>query len=184
MQKIDRSEVVDYQTYQDNRDATREAALLAKATRRIQVGDAFTFLFENRATVLYQIQEMMRVERIVREKDIQHEIDTYNELLHDGGVLGCTLLIGIDDPAERDEKLRAWVGLVPTIYAELPDGRRVRPGFDARQVGDERLSSVQYLSFELGAQAPVALGVEHPGAEARVELSDAQRAALQADLDA
>ena len=183
MRPVERSEILDYQTYGDRRGELRPLALEAKAQRRIQVGEHFTFLFENRATVRYQVQEMMRTEKIAREADIQHELDTYNELLHPRGSLGCSLLIGIAEPEERDRLLRAWRGLVEHVYAELPDGTRVRPSFDARQVGDERLSSVQYLAFELGPVAPVALGVDMKGVEQRAELSDAQRAALQADLD-
>lgn len=183
MQKIVISEIVDYQTYSDRRDETRPTALLAKKARRIQVGEYFTFLFENRETVRYQIQEMTRAEKIVRESEIQHELDTYNELLHDRGKLGCSLLIGIDDPAERDEKLTAWLGLVSRIYATRPDGTKVRPGFDERQVGDTRLSAVQYLSFELGPHAPIAIGIDFSGAECESALTDEQRTALQSDLD-
>jgi hypothetical protein len=124
---------------------------------------------------------MMRVEKIVKEDDILHELKTYNELLHPKGRLGCTLLVGIDDEEERDVKLREWVGLNDHIYAKLSDGTRVTPTWDPRQVGESRLSSVQYLTFEL-PEAPVAIGVDMPGAEAETELSDAQREALQSDL--
>lgn len=182
MEPIGRSEILDYVTYGDRRDGIRASALHAKSERRIIVGEYFTFLFENRETVRYQIQEMMRVERIVKENDIRHEIDTYNELIHPTGSLGCTLLIGIDDAAERDEKLKTWVGLNDHIYAKLPNGTRVKPTWDARQVGDTRLSSVQYLAFELGPEAPVAIGIDMPGIEAETELSDAQREALGKDL--
>lgn len=182
MKPVERSELLDYVTYTEQRDEIRASALHAKSERRIVVGEHFAFLFENRETVRYQIQEMMRVERIVKEEDIQHEIDTYNELIHPAGSLGCTLLIGIDDEAERDEKLQAWIGLNEHIYAKLPDGTRVKPTWDPRQVGDSRLSSVQYLTFELGAEAPIAIGIDMPGIEAETELSDAQREALGRDL--
>ncbi|MDH3726805.1 MAG: DUF3501 family protein [Myxococcales bacterium] len=182
MKPIERSEILDYVTYGDQRDEIRVGALQAKSERRIIVGEYFTFLFENHETVRYQIQEMMRVERIVKEDDIRHEIDTYNELIHPAGSLGCTLLIGIDDEAERDEKLRAWIGLNEHIYAKLPDGTRVKPTWDPRQVGDARLSAVQYLTFELGPDAPVVIGIDMPGIEAETELSDAQREALAWDL--
>jgi hypothetical protein len=183
MKKVERSELLDYATYGDRRGEIRPRALAAKNARRILVGEHLTFLFENRETVRYQVQEMMRVERIVREADIQHELDTYNELIHDAGTLGCSLLIGIDDPEERDELLGAWLGLPKHLYAELEGGERVRPVYDERQVGDDRLSSVQYLSFELGEKAPVALGVDMDVLSLRTELTDAQRAALQSDLD-
>lgn len=181
MKPVERSEILDYVTYSEQRDAIRTSALAAKSVRRIVVGDYFTFLFENRETVRYQVQEMMRVERIVKEDDIAHELKTYNELLHPKGRLGCTLLVGIDDEAERDVKLRQWVGLNDHIYAKLADGTRVKPTWDARQVGERRLSSVQYLTFELG-EAPVAIGVDMPGAEVEATLSEAQREALQHDL--
>lgn len=183
MRPVERSEIVDYQTYEDTRAQTRPLAIAAKKVRRIVVGDNFTFLFENRDTVRYQVLEMMRTEKIVREAEILHELKTYNELLHDGGKLGCSLLIGIDSEAERHVLLREWMGLCDHIYAELPDGTRVRPTYDARQVGDERLSSVQYLAFPLGPQAPVAIGIDHPKIEVRAALSDEQRDALQTDLD-
>jgi hypothetical protein len=183
MRKIERAEIVDFQTWADGRAAALPAALAAKEVRRADVGGVLTFLFENRATVRWQIQEMMRVERIVREADVQHEIDTYNELLGGPGALGCTLLIGIADPAERDRKLRAWRGLLAHVWVRTPDDRRVYPTFDARQVGEERLSSVQYLEFAVGARAPVAVGVDLPELAAETSLSEATRAALQADLD-
>jgi hypothetical protein len=181
---VDRSEILDYVTYGEQRDAIRSAALGAKSLRRILVGEHFTFLFENHETVRYQIQEMMRVEKIVKENDILHELATYNELIHPKGTIGCTLLIGIDDETERDEKLHQWMGLNEHIYVKLPDGTRVAPTWDPRQVGDTRLSSVQYLSFELGSDAPLAIGIDMPGIELQTELSDGQREALRSDLNA
>lgn len=184
MKPVQRAEILDYVTYGEKREEIRAAALRAKSNRRILVGEYFTFLFENHETVRYQVQEMMRVEKIVKEDDIQHELDTYNELLHPKGTIGCTLLIGIDDEAARDEKLKQWMGLNDHIYARMPDGTRVGPSWDPRQVGDTRLSSVQYLSFTLGDDAPVAIGISMPGIELETELSDGQRDALQSDLNA
>ncbi|MFO7563539.1 MAG: DUF3501 family protein [Enhygromyxa sp.] len=185
MKPIQRDEILDYVTYGEQREAIRQSALRAKDLRRVLLGEHFAFLFENRESVRYQILEMLRVEQIVKEADIRHEIDTYNELLGSGGSLCATLLIGIADEAERAKLLRAWLGLLDHLYARLEDGRRIPPKWDPRQVGDERLSSVQYLSFELGGRAPVALGVDWPERDLVLEaaLSDEQRAALQADLD-
>jgi Protein of unknown function (DUF3501) len=183
MKPIDRSEILDFVTYGERREVLRASALQARALRRVHVGDEFAFSFENRETVRYQIQEMMRVEQIVKEADIQHEIATYNELLGSGGSLGATLLIGIDDEAERKVKLQAWLGLLEHVYARIEGGEQVRPRWDPRQVGDTRLSSVQYLSFPLGGRAPIAIGIDMPGLELETALSDEQRAALQADLD-
>lgn len=184
MKPIERSEILDYVTYGEERDRIRASALRAKSDRRILVGEHFSFLFENRETVRYQIQEMIRIERIVKEDDIQHEIDTYNELIHPAGTLGCTLLIGIDDEAERQEKLLAWVGLNDHIYAMLPDGTQVKPTWDPRQVGEKRVSSVQYLTFAFGPEPPVAIGIDMLSIEAETELSATQREALGQDLTA
>ena len=81
MRKVTRAEIVDYQTYNDQRDAIRQDVLEIKRQRRVLVGDCLNFLFETTDTIRYQIQEMMLAERMVREADIQHELDTYNELL-------------------------------------------------------------------------------------------------------
>ena len=183
MDAIRRDELTDYQTYADNRDQTRPVAMAAKALRRVRVGEYLTFLFENRDTIRYQVQEMMRVERIVREADILHELSTYNELLGADGKLCATLLVEIDDPAARDDKLQSWLSLNETLYGELPDGTKVRPTYDPRQVGETRLSSVQYLTFDFGGAAPVAIGCEHPDIATETVLTDAVRAALQSDLD-
>ncbi|MDH4282125.1 MAG: DUF3501 family protein [Myxococcales bacterium] len=184
MKPVTRSEILDYVTYSERRDAIRAVALRAKSIRRILVGEHFTFLFENDETVRYQVQEMIRVERIVKEDDIEHELATYNELIHPKGTIGCTLLIGIENEAERDAKLRAWRGLNDHIYAKMPDGSSARPTWDERQVGEGRLSSVQYLAFALGTEAPAAIGIGMPGIEAETALSDTQRGALRADLTA
>src|SRR5262245_26599066 len=102
MRKVQRTDILDYETYGEQRDELRRVAMAEKDRRRVHVGESLTFLFENTATMRYQILEMVRAERIVKEKDIQHEIDTYNEVLGGEGELGATLLIEIDDRAERD----------------------------------------------------------------------------------
>ncbi len=182
MHRVERSEIVDYQTYEETRSQFRKEVFTAKARRRIAVGDCFTFLFENTLTMRYQVQELMRAEKIVREKDILHELETYNAVLGADGELGCTLLIEIDDLDQRAVKLREWLRLPEHIYALLADGIRVRPAFDHSQVGRERLSSVQYLKFPVGGRVPVALGIDLPGIEREATLTADQRAALAEDL--
>lgn len=182
MRKVTRSEIVDFQTYNDRRDGIRKQVLETKRPRRILVGDCLNFLFENTETVRYQVQEMMRAEKIVREKDIQHEIDTYNELLGGERELGCTLLIEIDDPAERARLLKDWLSLPEHLYLTTNDGTKYRPRYDRAQVGADRLSSVQYLIFPVPKGKPVALGADHPQLSVETELSAEQREALEADL--
>jgi hypothetical protein len=181
VKKVVRADILSLQDYDARRDELRRSAMEAKRVRRVHVGP-LTFLFENPETVRYQVQEMARAERLYRDPEIQHEIDTYNELLGEPGELGCSLLIEIPDPAERDARLRAWRELPGHLYAKLEDGRRVRALYDRRQVGDDRLSSVQYLRFPVGGAAPVAVGTDLAGLELETELTAEQRAALAADL--
>lgn len=184
MKKVQRSDLLDYQTYDENREAYRQEIMAIKAPRRIHVGPVLTFLFENTQTIRYQVQEMMRAERIVREKDIQHELDTYNELVGDHGELGACLLIEIDNKEERDEKLRAWVELPEHIYMRFADGSREYATFDGRQVSDGKVSSVQYIMFKVGDRVPVALGCDLPALQVEADLNEEQRQALLSDARA
>lgn len=182
MKPIQRTDIIDYMTYIDHRDALREKVMIEKNRRRIHVGDDLTFLFENRDTMRYQIQEMMRIERLVREEDILHEIETYNAVLGGDGELGCTLLIEIDDVDERKTKLRQWINLPHHIYARLDDGSKVYAKFDDRQVDVDRLSAVQYIKFNTAGKVPVAMGTDLPELILETELTDDQKAALSEDL--
>jgi hypothetical protein len=182
MKRVQREEILDYETYSEAREVFRARVLEAKRPRRVHLGESLTLLFENPLTVRYQIQEMLRAERIVREADIRHEIDTYNEILGGEGELGVTLLIEIEDRESRPAKLRQWWALPEHLYLELEDGTRVRPGFDPRQRGEERISSVQYLRFAVGGRVPVAAAVDLPGLRGEVRLTDEQRRALAEDL--
>jgi hypothetical protein len=179
---VERAEILDYVTYQEGRDAFREEIFAVKAARRLHIGEYLTLLFENRLTMRYQIQEMVRAERIVKESDIQHEIDTYNEVLGGDGEFGCTLLIEIDDPTVRDVKLKEWWNLPEKMYLLLEDGSRVWATFDERQRGDDRVSSVQYMKFNTGGRVPIAAGVDLPEFQAETSLTAEQREALREDL--
>jgi Protein of unknown function (DUF3501) len=182
MKRVARTDLVDYQTYADIREDFRRQAMAAKDARRVHVGPYLTFLFENTLTIRYQILEMMRTERIVRERDIQHELETYNAVLGGPGVLGCTLLIEIDDPAERARKLTEWFELPAHVYARLEDGTKVYARFDESQRDESRVSSVQYLKFPVQGRVPTAVGVDLPALAAEAALTAEQRAALADDL--
>ena len=182
MRPVSRADLVDDQTYEESRENFRQQAMAAKAARRVHAGPYLTFLFENTLTIRYQIQEMMRTERIVRERDIQHEIETYNAVLGGPGELGCTLLIEVDDPAERAVRLQEWYELPAHVYARLGDGTKVFAGFAEAQRDETRVSSVQYLKFSVQGRTPVAVGADLPGFEVEAALTAEQRAALAEDL--
>ena len=177
---VRREEVLDWQSYADDRDTVRAAVMELKKSRRIHLGENLTFLFENHDTIWYQIQEIMRAERIVRESGIREELDIYNAMLGGPGQLGCALLIEIEDEAKRRPLLEAWLGLQECLYAELADGTRIYAEFDPTQVGQDRLSAVQYLVFTL-PDGPVRLGSDFAALKLAVDLDEAQRAALATD---
>ncbi len=184
--KVQRKELLDYQTYNDTREQTRAVAMRVKAIRRIHVGEVLTFLFENADTTRYQIQEMMLVERIARETDIVHELHTYNATIGEPGEVGCTLLIELTEERVRAEKLNLWLDLPNTLYIRCADGTLVRPHFDPAQVGEARLSSVQYLKFNVGDRHMVSVGCDFddPMLKHETMLSPAELQALHADLHA
>jgi hypothetical protein len=184
MAHVDRKDLLDFLTYDEQRAAIRLSAMAAKDLRRVHLGEHLCFLFENVETLRYQVLEMMRLEKMVREKDIRHELDTYNALLGGPGELGCTLLIEIEDEQARPELLRQWRDLPRHLFLECTDGSRAEARFDGEQMSDDKLSSVQFLKFQLGAGTPAALVCTLPGIAARTPLAGATREALMADLQA
>ena len=184
MKRVQRSEILDFVTYGEQRDRIRAAAMAAKDLRRVHLGEHLTFLFENHETVRYQVLEMVRSEQMVRESDIQHELDTYNALMGGEGELGATLLIEIDDEKKRPELLRAWRDLPRRIAMTFEDGSEALAAVDEDQFNEEKASSVQFLTFKVDGRAPKGLKVDHPGYAAEVAFTEAQRAALREDLRA
>src|SRR5262249_39017380 len=111
MKRVTPDEIVDIAQYEKKREAFRTEVIALKKRRRIPVGPQITFVFENHETVLFQIQEMMRAERIVEEKAIQHELETYNALLADSGGLGATMLIELTDSSRIREDMDKLLGV-------------------------------------------------------------------------
>lgn len=183
MNKVARTEILDYLTYQEQREGIRASAMAAKALRRVHAGPHLTFLFENPETVRYQVLEMVRAEAMVREADIQHELATYNALLGEEGDLGCTLFIEIEEEADRAELLCRWRALPGQVVLRLADGRAIQARWDEEQMRADKLSAVQFLLFPAGAGArPVALEVTHPDLRVEASFAAATRDALAADL--
>jgi hypothetical protein len=187
MRPVDISETKNIAEYELLRPQWRPQVLALKERRRVRVGGHLTFLFENQATVRYQIQEMMRIERMVQPEDIAHEVNTYNELIPAAGELSASLLIEYETSAERGVRLRELLGLERHIWIEV-NGRRSRARFDDRQISTDRLSAVQYVKFQLtpdqvtkfpqGAK----LVIDHPKYAVEQALSAEQLAELAADL--
>lgn len=193
MEPVTMSEVVDISQYEQVRPYFRAGALAVKERRRVAVGPAFTFLFENRITVLYQVQEMLRVERIVAPKAIEHEVKTYNELLPPAGSLGATLLIEYVDPDLRAEALVKLLGMENHVHLHVGSLPPVKGSFDLRQVDVHKVSAVQYLQFLLAdehrnewmkaaAAGTVKMSVDHPFYSHESVLTESVTQALGEDL--
>jgi len=188
MQPVEISEIKNIADYELERDTWRPHVLALKERRRIRLGDHLTFLFENRETVRYQIQEMMRIERIVRTQDIAHEVATYNELIPAQGELSASLLIEYETEAERNIKLRELLGLERHLWVEVSGAGRTPAIFDERQIATDRISSVQYVKFRL-TQAQqknwrqgASLVSDHPHYPAQRNFSEVELAELAQDF--
>jgi hypothetical protein len=192
MKPVTIDEVRSLEGYERDRENVRKRMLAVKEPRRVRAGENLTFLFENRDTMLYQIQEMLRVERITEPAAIAHEVATYNELVPGPDELTATLLIEFEDASERAIMLKALVGLEKHIRLAIEGQAPCLPVFDDRQMLPDKISSVHYIRFPLGkARADalrtgkaVAIVVDHPRLSTRVALSERQRAALAEDLSA
>ena len=181
MRKVERTEILDYVTYNETRKELRSKAIEEKNKRRVHLGENLTFLFENTDTIRYQVQEMVRVERLVKETAISHEIKTYNELLGSAGELGCTLLIEYDVPEERAKQLKALKDLPQHLYLLMENGEKTPAIYDERQIGDDKLSSVQFLKFKCPSP-PIGIGCTHPDLQLESEIPMHQREVLKHDL--
>ena len=146
---VTRSELLDIAEYEKKRPSFREEVMAAKALRRVMVGQHFNFVFENHVTVLYQIQEMMRVERIVEESAIEHEVSTYNSLIPPAGGLSATLLIEYVDATTRAENLPKLLGIENHVWLHVGALPPLAAEFEQSQIGEARISSVQYVEFPL-----------------------------------
>ena len=146
---IPRADILDLGDYERQRDDIRPSAMAARKLRRVAIGPNATLSFENRETLAYQVNEMLRAERIAKEPDVVHEIETYSELLPSSNELSGTLMIAFDDPEERARKLVAMLGLDKHLQIEFEGAGLAPAAFDQRQIDEERLSSVQFVRFEI-----------------------------------
>ena len=168
MKPIDRSEILGLGEYEAIRDRFRTRVIAEKKTRRVKLGPNATCVFENRDTVLLQIQEMLRTERITRGPAVDHEIATYNELLPGDRELSATIMIEMDDKTEREAFLDAARGMEKS-FALLVGGERAAATWDPSRVDPSHLSAVLYFKFPLSERAAASL-CSSPVDGARVEL--------------
>lgn len=190
MKPIEAQDILDLTAYERIRDDFVQKTIALKRPRRIHVGQILCFVFENRDTVLFQIQEMTRAERTVNEEGIAEEVRVYNELIPDAYGLSATLMIEIPNAAEIRPQLDRLIGIDEHVYLDVGD-ESVRATFDEDQFEESRISAVQYVKFPLGEKlaatfrdpnVPVALRVDHPNYSEKTLIEGDTRASLAADL--
>jgi hypothetical protein len=191
--KLDRSKIWSLEDYAANRPAFRAQVIEHKKVRRVALGPHATLVFEDFTTMKYQVQEMLRVERIFEAEAIADEIASYNPLIPDGNNWKATFMIEYDDVAERRDALARLIGVEHRVWVRIGDGA---PLFaianeDLPRSNDEKTAAVHFLRFDLApaliaavkAGAPIAIGIDHPALSYRVDpVPEAIRASLAADL--
>ena len=192
MKELLTSEILNLVEYERVRDARRRELIALKNFRRVTVGRYLSFVFENRATVWFQIQEMVRAERIADDAKVAEEVEVYNGLLPRPGELSATMMIEIAEPTQVKPVLDRFQGIDTREYVKLTVGPHTIVGdFEAGHSDEERgkLSAVHLVRFALPhaarrifRAAEVALVVEHPNEHARTVLSDETKKSLRDDL--
>ncbi len=193
MKPVQRNEVMGIADYETIRDRFRGRIIEEKRARRVIVGDRVSAVFENHDTVLLQIQEMLRTERISREAAIQHEIDTYNQHVPGTDELFATVMIEIGDKEEREAFLTQARGFERHV-ALVVDGEKIAASWEKSRELEDRASAVNYLRFSLSPKAAahlrakkkdarLELVVDHPVYAARASFSPATAASLAEDLE-
>jgi len=196
MKKIRIPDLKNLHEYELIRDDWRRDIIAVKARRRVLVGPAMSFVFENRLTVLNQIQEMCRAERIVKPEAVQAECDVYNELLPEAGEVAATLFIEIPKIEDVQPALDRLIGLDDgrSLWLEI-GGTRAYAAFIEGQGRADRIAAVQYVRFPVGSgeevrealrnpSVPVAIVVDHANYKARAEIPARTRGELADDLAA
>jgi hypothetical protein len=189
---IRRESLLSLEAYAKQRSQFRATVMEHKKRRTVHLGGNLTLQFEDELTVRYQVQEMLRIERIFEEEGIQHELDAYNPLVPDGGNWKATMMIEYPEPDERRRMLAALKGIERRVWVRVGD---LEPVYaiadeDLERENEEKTSSVHFLRFELDTAVrervrdgvPVRVGVDHPQYRAAVELEPEVRYALASDL--
>jgi len=193
MPQIARESLMTLEAYARQRKEFRAKVIEHKKQRTVHIGDHVTLQFEDELTIRYQVQEMLRIERIFEEEGIQDELDAYNPLIPDGGNLKATMMIEYPDPEERQRMLARLKGIEDRTWAQVEGCERVYAvaDEDLERENDEKTSSVHFLRFDLSDEmrkalkygVGIAVGVDHPEYRASVEPLPAEvRASLVSDL--
>ena len=189
---IKRENLLPLEAYARERNAFRAKVIEHKRSRRVQLGAHVSLQFEDELTIRYQVQEMLRIERIFEEDGIRGELDAYNPLVPDGGNWKATMMIEYPDEQERRRMLAKLKGIEDKTWVQVEGAQKVYAiaDEDLERENEEKTSSVHFLRFELDAAmreklhagAKLLMGVDHSEYQASLVVSDEVRKALLGDL--
>lgn len=194
MNKLTRDDLFSLEKYAEAREEFRASVMEHKRDRRLPLGTNATLYFEDRLTMQYQVQEMLRIERIFEAAGIQEELDAYNPLIPDGSNWKATFMVEFPVEKERREMLKHLVGIENNVWMQvggLPKMRAIADE-DLDRSDDEKTSAVHFLRFEIGPEerralqngAELAAGIDHPNCNVEIRpVADNVRQSLVADLD-
>ena len=192
MGKLSREDLYSLEKYAAIRPDFRAKVMEHKKLRRVAIGDHAALYFEDALTMQYQVQEMLRLERIFEPQGIQDELDVYNPLIPDGSNWKATFMVEYEDEAERRVALAQMIGIEKAIWVQVDGYGKVHPiaNEDMDRETEDKTASVHFLRFELTPEmvaavkqgAIVRAGIEHPGYRGEVELPQQVRDSLAGDL--
>ena len=192
MPRIARESLLSLEAYARSRAEFRARVMDHKQRRTVHLGAHLTLLFEDELTVRYQIQEMLRIERIFEEQGIRDELDAYNPLVPDGSNWKATMMLEYPEVEERRARLAVLKGIEERVWVQISGGERVYAiaDEDLERENEEKTSSVHFLRFELSPEmcralrggAALTMGADHPHYRASMEVDAATRNALVEDL--
>ncbi|TMG74539.1 MAG: DUF3501 family protein [Betaproteobacteria bacterium] len=192
MPRIDRASLMTLEAYARERPQFRARVMAHKKNRTVQLGEHLTLIFEDELTIRYQVQEMLRVERIFEEEGIREELDAYNPLVPDGRNLKATMMLEYTDPEERQKRLGELLGIEDRAWVRVEAHERVWAvaDEDLERENEGKTSSVHFLRFELTESmaqalkngAGLSIGLDHPRYTEALQAQPAVRDALAKDL--
>lgn len=195
MPTLSRADLWSLEEYSEMRPSFRAQVLAHKKTRQVSLGEHARLYFEDALTIRYQVQEMLRIEKVFESHAVNEELEAYNPLIPDGHNWKATFMIEYEEPQERARQLARMIGIEDKVWLQVADCTRVYPVADEDLQRDNgvKTSSVHFLRFELTSEmiaavhggAAVSAGIDHPAyAVNALELPLAVRDSLAADLQA
>lgn len=190
--KLTRADLWSLEEYAQKRESFRQDVIAQKKNRQVALGPNATLYFENELTMRYQIQEMLRVERIFEAAEIEEELESYNPLIPDGSNWKATFMIEYSDAEERQVALAKMGGIELTVWVQVNDGEKIYAiaNEDMERTRDEKAAAVHFTRFELSAEnvadlkngRPLKMGIDHSSIPCTINVEGATRDALMSDL--